>query len=57
MPAGCSGRTREIDVVALYTSDGIPVGTYSYDPYGGITEISHNDNFKDYEVINVYNDF
>ncbi len=35
------------DVVALYTSDGIRVGTYSYDPYGGITKISHNDNFKD----------
>ena len=45
------------DVVALYTSDGIRVGTYSYDPYGGITEISHNDNYKDTDGILEKNPF
>ena len=45
------------DVVALYTSDGIPVGTYSYDPYGGITEISRNDNYKDKDGILEKNPF
>ena len=44
-------------MVALYTSDGIRVGTYSYDPYGGITEISHNDNFKDSDSILEKNPF
>jgi len=45
------------DVVALYTPYGIQVGTYSYDPYGRITQTKHNDNYKDVDGILEKNPF
>ena len=45
------------DVVALYTPNGTLVGTYSYDPYGRITQITHNDNYKDVDGILEKNPF
>lgn len=45
------------DVVALYTPYGTLVGTYSYDPYGRIIQIKHNDNYKDVDGILKKNPF
>ncbi len=43
--------------MAIYTPHGTLVGTYSYDPYGRITQIKHNDNYKDVDGILEKNPF
>lgn len=63
----CSGKDEEHhysvirnalgDVVALYTAEGILVGTYEYDPYGQPYEPEHNEDYTDADGILEKNPF
>lgn len=45
------------DVTALYTAEGILVGSYEYDPYGKLLAESPNTDFEDKDGILIKNPF